>query len=73
MENKWSGRFEYAQTVGLREDPSFPSQCVACGKCESHCPQHIHIIEELKNADKALRPFPYGFITDLARKFILKQ
>ncbi len=72
-ESKWTGRFEYAQTVGLRKKPSFPTQCIGCGKCESHCPQHIHIIEELKNANRALRPFPYNVGTNIARRFILKK
>ena len=26
------------------------SQCIACGRCEAVCPQHIHIREELKKA-----------------------
>ena len=71
-EGKSSARFEYAQVVGLRKESSFADACAACGKCESHCPQHIHIIEELKNADKALRPLPYKIGIKAARKFILK-
>jgi predicted aldo/keto reductase-like oxidoreductase len=30
------------------------SACIECGHCESVCPQHISIIEELKNAAAAL-------------------
>ena len=51
-----SARRDYMQTVALRKKPVFPSQCVACGRCESHCPQHLPIIEKLKEADKVLRP-----------------
>ena len=28
------------------------SECLHCGSCEAHCPQHIHIIEELEDAAK---------------------
>ncbi|MBQ6450489.1 MAG: aldo/keto reductase [Solobacterium sp.] len=71
-EGKFAGRFEYAQVVGLRKEKAFPSQCIACGKCEKHCPQGIHIIEELKYADKALRPLPFKIGIEAARRFILK-
>lgn len=30
------------------------TECVACGQCESACPQHISIIEELKRAAELL-------------------
>ena len=55
-ESPKAGRHEYFQTVALRKEGGFPAQCVGCGRCESHCPQHLPIIRELKNADKALLP-----------------
>lgn len=30
------------------------SDCIACGQCESVCPQHIHIIDELQSAVQLL-------------------
>lgn len=72
-ENKASGRKEYYQTVALNGDPSFASQCIRCGKCEQHCPQHLPIREKLKEADKALRPFPVGLGLNIARRFMLKK
>ena len=32
----------------------FRANCIACGQCESVCPQSIAIIDELKNAAAAL-------------------
>lgn len=72
-ENKSTGRFEYAQTIGLRKESAFASQCVGCGKCEQHCPQHLSIREELKNADKALRPFYYKIGLGVARRFVHRK
>ena len=71
MEKKRSARFEFAQNMGIRKEPGFASQCVGCGKCEKHCPQHIKIIEKLKEADKNLRPVPYKAGIHLARRFML--
>jgi len=34
--------------------PSKASLCRECGKCETHCPQHIPIRERLKEADREL-------------------
>ena len=72
-ESKSSGRFQFAQTVGFTREPGFATQCVQCGKCERHCPQGLPIREKLKEADKALRPFPYRIGIAAARKILLRR
>ncbi|HAV89847.1 MAG TPA: aldo/keto reductase [Eubacterium sp.] len=73
IENKNSGRFQFAQTVGLTKEPAFATQCIECGKCETHCPQNISIREKLKEADKALRPLPFKIGIGIARKYMLRK
>lgn len=73
IDGKMSARSSYFQIVGLRKDPSFASQCVKCGLCESHCPQHIDIRNKLVEADKALMPFYMKVGTTVARKFLFKK
>ena len=73
IENKNSGRFQFAQTVGLTKEPAFATQCIECGKCETHCPQNIPIREKLKEADKALRPLPFKIGIGIARKYMLRK
>ena len=69
-EHKRTGRREYWQVVGLRKEPAFATQCVGCGKCERHCPQHLPIRALLKEADRALRPPHYRVAGWVARKFL---
>jgi len=46
--------FDYFMCTAMRKTSSAASNCVECGKCEQHCPQHIEIRKELKNAKKKL-------------------
>jgi hypothetical protein len=42
-------QFVYAvQNGGVRGNNTYASQCVECGECLEHCPQHIEIPERLK-------------------------
>jgi len=73
LEGKPHARFEYAQTVGLKSEPAFATQCIECGKCEQHCPQNIPIRSMLKEADRVVRPWPYKVGINIVRKFFLKK
>lgn len=67
-EKKGRARFEFARNMGLQKEPAFASQCIGCGKCEQHCPQHISIREKLKEADRELRPLPVKAALSVVRK-----
>lgn len=57
---------EYIMCTAIRKDSSAASNCIECGKCEQHCPQHLEIRKELKNARKELE----GPIYKIGRKFV---
>ena len=57
---------EYMMCTTLRKDITAASNCIGCGKCEEHCPQHIEIRKELKNARKVLEGIPYKIAKKLA-------
>ncbi|HAM68214.1 MAG TPA: aldo/keto reductase [Ruminococcus sp.] len=65
---KNSVRREYFQVTSFKKDRSDMTKCIGCGKCERHCPQHIEIRKELKNAEKALLPAPVKLIMSIANK-----
>lgn len=58
-ESKGGARREYLQCTAFRKNQSSASQCVECGKCETHCPQQIEIRKELKRAVRELETVPY--------------
>ena len=55
----WKALAEYFMITGVRKDYTGPGNCIGCGKCEQHCPQHLPIRQELKNARNALEGIPY--------------
>ncbi len=69
IENKHSGRFEYHQITALQKNMSNISNCIECGKCESHCPQHIEIRKRLKEAKRELQPWYYKIGVKVIRLF----
>lgn len=58
-EGRSSGRRDYLQCTIMRKDPASASQCVSCGKCAAHCPQHIDIPKELRAASRELETLYY--------------
>ncbi len=69
--NDKMAKFRYMRNLGgLSVNPSNASQCVACGKCEIHCPQSIQIIKELKNVSREMEGPMYRPIVWLSRKMM---
>ena len=68
-ESKMSGRTDYMKVTAFNKTRRDAAACIGCGKCEKHCPQAIKIREELKNADKALRPWYIKLATSAVRLF----
>ena len=68
-ENKFWGLVDYFICTSLRKNSSAASNCIECGKCEKHCPQHIQIRQELKNARKELEGPIYKLGRRIAKFF----
>jgi len=68
-EGKSSGFFDYMMCTALRKNSTAASNCIGCGKCEQHCPQHIEIRKELKNASKELEGPIYRMVRRIVKLF----
>lgn len=68
-ESKFWGFIEYLKCTTFRKNATSASNCVNCGKCETHCPQNIAIRQELKNAQRELEGPIYRFLRKVIEKF----
>jgi predicted aldo/keto reductase-like oxidoreductase len=69
-EGKREGFFDYMMCTALRKTSTAASNCVGCGKCEKHCPQHLPIRQHLQEAKKELEGPLYRLIRRVVSVFV---
>ena len=69
QEGKFWGFVDYVMCTLLRKNPTSASNCIGCGKCEKHCPQHLPIREKLGEAQKELEGPLYRTVRKVLGKF----
>ncbi len=68
-EGRVSAFREHLMTTAFRATQTCAGNCVGCGKCEQHCPQHLPIRQELKNARRELEGPLYRLLAWCVRTF----
>ena len=66
----FTGLKEYMMCTTLRKVRSNAGLCVKCGKCETHCPQHLPIREELARVRKRLENPAYRIAAAVVPKIL---
>jgi Predicted oxidoreductases of the aldo/keto reductase family len=70
IEGKFAAIGKYVMQTSIKNQPHNASLCVKCGKCESHCPQHIHIRDELTQVSRSMEGFYYKPLRFFIKKFM---
>ncbi len=69
-EGKFWGTVDYVICTALRKTSTAASNCIGCGKCEQHCPQHIDIRDKLKDVQKEFETPVYRMVRKIAGKAV---
>ena len=69
-EQKKGGFLDYLKCTTFRKNASSAGKCIACGKCESHCPQAIEIRKQLQEVCKNMETPLYKLISWAAKIFV---
>lgn len=70
QEGKFWSFVDYVMCTALRKNSTAASNCIGCGKCEKHCPQHIEIRKHLGEAKKEFEGPLYKIVRKAATVFM---
>ncbi|MBQ2960038.1 MAG: aldo/keto reductase [Oscillospiraceae bacterium] len=69
-EDKFGAFMDYLKCTTFRKNATSAGNCIACGKCESHCPQSIEIRKQLKDVCKTMETPLYKLISRCVKIFV---